>query len=64
MAGSSLYEICKEYDVGMEAVKRRLRKLGWAKPIIRFDPQKCLLTDYQRGYRDGFEDGHRGASDQ
>lgn len=57
IAGSDLIEICKEYNVGIEAVKNRLRKRGWAKPMMKFDREKCLLTDYQRGYREGFEAG-------
>lgn len=55
VAGETLLALSKPFDCVPETLKRGLRKRGWQRPLNVFDKSKCELTDYQRGYADGFE---------
>lgn len=61
VAGETILALCTAFDCVPETIKRQLKDRGWERPLNTYDRDRCSLTDYQKGYAEGFEAGRRAA---
>lgn len=57
--GETLLSLSAVFDCVPETIKRQLRKRGWQRPLNVFDRTICAVSEYQRGYDEGFKAGKK-----